>query len=181
MQYSIHAPSEFVCKYRDQLLPAWSRPVASVLVVLQPCSCELLDRTPDTEAQKHQLRSRFLQFGYKIATRLQQLGHLADVFDPQTGLPLLSQPGQLKLDDVAVVQACLGYEAIHTHGCRVLQHPTWGSSVYPSTVVSSAAPDLVTAVSQQFNQIQLRDSGDSGALPTMQCPTPLLAGLFSFV
>lgn len=154
MQYSVHAPSQYICRHLGKLLPTWSRPAAAVLVVLQPCSCDLSHKTPSTEDQKRTLRERFLQFGYRVAAQLQQLGHLADIFDPCTGLPLLSQPGQLRLDDVAVAQAVLGYEAVDRHGCSVILHPTWGSSVYPSTLLSSAEPGLVERVSQQTQEWQ---------------------------
>ena len=148
MQYSVHRPSPFISNHLDSLLPEWSRPVASVMIVLQRCDCDLLERTARTEAQKQQLRRQFLRFGRGVARRLQYLGHLADLFDPCTGLPLLSQPGQLWLDDVAVVRACLGYQSTNSCGCSVLIHPVWGNAVYPSTLVSSAAPDLVELVAR---------------------------------
>ncbi len=148
MQYSAHAPSQFLCTHMDRLLPTWSRPIASVLIVLQPCSCDLLERTPVAEEQKQQLRQSFLQFGYEVAAKLNYLGHLVEVFDPRTGLPLLSSAGQLRLDDVAIVRSCLGYPTVDSFGCSVILHPDWGSSVYPSTLLSSAAPDLVDLVSR---------------------------------
>jgi hypothetical protein len=147
MQYSVHAPSQFLCTHLDRLLPAWSRPVLSVLVVLQPSSCNLVERTAIAENQKHQLRQNFLQFGSKVAAQLQHQGYLAEVFDPRSGFPLLSQPGPLRLDDVALVQACLGYQTTANSGCRVILHPIWGSSVYPSTLLSSAKPELVESTS----------------------------------
>ncbi|MGA7932972.1 MAG: methylmalonic aciduria and homocystinuria type D protein [Kovacikia sp.] len=147
MQYSVHAPSQFICTHLDRLLPDWSSPVLSVLVVLQPCSCDLVKKTSIAEAQKQRLRQNFLQFGYRVASQLQQKGHLAEVFDPRTGLPLLSQAGQLRLDDVAIVRSCLGYQTMDSAGCLVILHPLWGSSVYPSTLLSAAAPEVVALVS----------------------------------
>ncbi|UBF24447.1 methylmalonic aciduria and homocystinuria type D protein [Kovacikia minuta CCNUW1] len=152
MQYSIHAPNQFIDAYLDRLLPDWSRPVLSVLVVLQPCPCDLIERTPATEEQKQQLRQNFLQFGSKVAAQLQHQGHLAEVFDPRTGFPLLSQPGQLRLDDVAIVRSCLGYPTVERYGCQVILHPVWGSSVYPSTLLSSAEPALVETLSTIIKQ-----------------------------
>jgi hypothetical protein len=149
MQYSTHQPSQFICTHLTGLLPAWSHPVASVLIVIQPCDGGLLHKTPQTEAQKHHLRQQFLEFGYQVATRLQHMGYLAEVFDPRTGLPLLSQPGRLTLDDVAIASSCLGYETTHSCGCDLILHPTWGSSVYPSTLLSSAQPDVVEWVSRE--------------------------------
>ncbi len=148
MQWSVHTPSQFICTHRTKLLPAWSLPVSSVLVVLQPSSCNLLEKSPAAEAQKQLLRQQFLQFGGQVAARLQHMGHLAEVFDPCTGSPLFSPPGSLRLDDVAVVRSCLGYSTCDRHGCSVILHPIWGSAVYPSTLLSSAEPHLVRGVLQ---------------------------------
>lgn len=146
MHYSVHPPSSFIRSHLDRLLPDWSRPVASVLVVLQPSSCNFLDRTPVTESQKQFLRQNFIELGCQVATKLQQVGHLVAVFDPCTGLPVNHQPGQIGLDDVAVAGACLGYPTMNRYGCSVILHPDWGSAVYPSTLLSTAEPSLVEAV-----------------------------------
>ncbi len=142
MQYSVHLPNEFIRTHLDQLLPKWPVPVSSVLVVLQQCQWALLDKTPETENHKNQLRENFFCFGYSIALTLGSIGYLTELFDPRTGLPMLSEPGHLKLDDTAVVQSSLGYQLTDQRGCLVIEHPMWGNAVYPSVLVSSA--DLKT-------------------------------------
>lgn len=148
IQYSVHWAHEFLQIHLEQLLPEWSVPVVSVLIVLQMSQSVLLDKTPQTELQKQRLRERFIKFGRRFASKLYEIGYLSEIFDPQTGLPLLSEPGQLKLDDVAVVQACLGYQLVDRGGCSILQHPAWGSAVYPSILVSSAHPEIVESVAR---------------------------------
>lgn len=150
MRYSVHLPNEFICAHLDQLLPQWSVPVSSVLVVLQPCQLALLERTPETETQKNQLREKFIGFGYSVALKLKSTGHWADLFDPRTGFPMLSEAGYLKLDDTAVVQSCLGYQLTAQSGCFVIEHPTWGTAVYPSILVSSASPTVVELVAREI-------------------------------
>jgi len=164
MKYSAHAPSQFISAHQDKLLPGWSRPVASVLIVLQPCQCCLLERNTTTEQEKAFLRRQFLTFAYQIAAQLQPMGHLVEVFDPRTGLPLLSKPGHLPLDDVAVAQSCLGYLIAHSHGCSIILHPVWGSAVYPSILVSSAPLALMTEISKAVGR--LAESSHSGSLHT---------------
>ncbi len=143
MQYSVHAPNPFICKNLSRLLPDWSSPVRSVLVVLQPCQMELMQVTPETDAQKQQLRQRFLDFGLAIVQNLRRAGHLADLFDPRTGHPFLSQAGTLRLDDVAVVRSILGYSTTRFGNCCGILHPQWGSAVYPSILISSAESSQV--------------------------------------
>ena len=148
MLYSVHPPSPFIRRYADQLLPDWSCPIASVLIVLQQADCGLMERSPLTEMQKHLLRDRFLQIGSAIAAELQNQGHHADLFDPKTGLPRLSQAGR-SMDDVAVVRACLGYGTMKIDGCDILLHPDWGTAVYPAVLVSSAVPTVVERVARR--------------------------------
>lgn len=143
IQYSVHSPNDYIHTHQEKLLPDWSLPVRSILVVLQPACIELVQQTPETEAQKQQLRCRFLQFGLEIVQKLRQMGHVADLFDPRTGLPLLSQAGSLRLDDVAVVRSTLGYPTAQHGDCSGIVHPAWGCAVYPSILISSAESGLV--------------------------------------
>ena len=146
MQYSVHPPNAFIDAHRDQLLPGWPYAVLAVVVVLQPCQLVMEDRTLATENYKQQLRQNFIGLGRQVADRLQQLGYQTVLFDPRTGLPLGLPPGSLQLDDVAVACAVLGYGKIHHGSCTMMMHPSWGSAVYPSTLVSSAPPPIVTGV-----------------------------------
>jgi hypothetical protein len=149
VQYSIHPPSDYILQHQSRLLPAWSQAIASVLVMLQPSQFALPERTLDTEQEKEKLRSHFLNRGRAIALALQQQGHLADLFDPRTGWPILSTRGTLPLDDVAVARAALGYSTDRCGNCRVILHPHLGTAVYPSTLVSSAPVEALGAIAQQ--------------------------------
>ena len=120
----------------------------SLLLVLQPASMPLVPQTPATEVYKQILRRQFIDFGRVIVQQLQQQGHLADLFDPQTGWPLLSRSGNYRLDDVAVVRACLGYDTALVANCALLIHPVWGQAVYPATVVASATTAEVAAIAE---------------------------------
>ncbi len=156
MHWSIHSPSPFLCKHSASLLPDWFCPIVSVLVVLQRADCDLVERSPHTDEQeideqKDQLRQQFLAFGRAIAVQLRQAGYQADVFDPKTGYPIFSSPGQLWLDDVAVVRNCLGYPSVKVRGCCVIVHPDWGSAVYPSVVVSSAPLEVMAGVARELD------------------------------
>lgn len=146
MQYSVHSPNEFIRTHLGQLLPSWSLPVLSVLIVLQQCQFPLCERTVEVEKYKNQLRQQFIAFGYSVVFKLREMGHLADMFDPRTGWPIISPPGQLHLDDVAVARSALGYTINDSSPCLMIVHPTWGKAVYPSTLVSSAHPQVVEDV-----------------------------------
>jgi Methylmalonic aciduria and homocystinuria type D protein len=143
MQWSVHPPSSFLQSHLDQLLPGWLEPVQSILIVLQHSEQSLLQRTTATEAEKRRLRQRFMRVGHQLITRLKSQNYQAEMFDPRTGLPLFSPPGTLHLDDIAVVRSTLGYPTHRQGECMTIKHPTWGSAVYPSILVSSAPPEAL--------------------------------------
>lgn len=156
LQYSVHHPPAYICTHLPQLLPQWSVPVRSVLVMLQPSGVALNIQSPETEAQKQALRGIFLDLGYQITQQLKRQGYWGDLFDPKTGQPLLSKPGSAFLDDVAVVRACLGYPCVSYGGCLGVLHPRWGDAVYPSILVSSASPEVLHQVMQSLTGLQAR-------------------------
>jgi hypothetical protein len=152
MQYSIHSPSAFIQAHWRRLLPAWTKPAASILLVLQPAEINLLQPCQQVHEEKQQLRQQFLEFANTIAQTLKQSGHLVEIFDPRSGLPMLSPAGTLHLDDVAVVQNCLGYPVVAAGGCATILHPEWGSAVYPSTLLCSASPRTLQALLENLNR-----------------------------
>jgi hypothetical protein len=149
IEYSIHIPSDFISTNVCQLLPEWLVPVLSVLIVLQHCPVFLGEKTAETEFHKQQLRAQFVQLGRRIVLKLNQLNYQAEIFDPRTGFPLLSQPGSLRLDDVAVIKASLDYPLTEIGGCWIIDHPTWGSAVFPSVLLSAAEPYMTQAVVEE--------------------------------
>jgi hypothetical protein len=139
-QYSIHAPSAYVVAHQSQLLPAWSRPIASVLIALQHCPTALWDRVEASEQAKDCLRAQFLAFGQGLVAASHGPEELIEIFDPRTGLPTRSPAGTLRLDDVAIAQTALGYPTVRRGGCLLLLHPRWGAQVYPSVIMASVSP-----------------------------------------
>lgn len=143
-EYSIHSPSPFIDCSWQALLPTWNTPVLSVLVLLQRSPVRLCESTPEAEATKGRLRERSLSQLMPLVRTLGNHHYLSEIFDPRTGLPLCAgdDVSRMPLNDVAVVHAVLGY-ARHQYGrCHCILHPVWGSSVYP-TILLSAAPTAV--------------------------------------
>jgi len=138
VQGSVHEPSPFLCAHLHRLLPTWQSPLGSAIVLLQRCSMSLSCRTHHTEQEKDLLRDRFFHLGNIIAEALMDRGFEVELFDPKTGVPVRSPKGFIKLDDVAVARAALGYPVRQKGGCIYLVHPQWGDGVYPTTMVSSA-------------------------------------------
>jgi hypothetical protein len=115
-------------------------------VVLQECAVPLVEDNPTTDTEKQRLRQQFIDLGRSIAHELDQLSCVTEIFDPPTGSPLFSEAGQIKLDDIAVIHAVLGYQPIQQGACRMIAHPIWGCAVYPSVLVSTAEPEVLSQV-----------------------------------
>jgi hypothetical protein len=146
VEYSVHPPTWFLSHHLPQLLPDWSEPVQSLVVVLQKSSMPLLRKTKAVEQEKARLRHQFLEFGQALAQDLQALGYTTEVFDPCNGLPTLSRPGGTHLDDLALIQSVLGHQRHRQGACWVMEHPQWGKAVYPSVLVSAAQPSQLQQV-----------------------------------
>jgi hypothetical protein len=142
---SVHHPSPFIVQNLERVLPDWNVPVLWVVIVLQQSRYELVERTPEVEREKERFREKFMRFGVDVVFNLCERGFLSNLIDPRTGYPLLSRPGEIPHDDTAVVKALLGFRVIRNR-CRVLEHPTWGKAVYPSTLLTSAPPKVIKPV-----------------------------------
>lgn len=147
VQMSVHQPSLFIAQNLERVLPDWVLPVnpCRVVVFLQQSRYPLADTAPHIEREKDRLREKFIGFGSDVLRYLRARGFLTDLIDPRTGYPQLSRPGEIPHDDTAVVKALLGFPVIH-NGCSVLEHPSWGSAVYPGILISSACPQIIKPV-----------------------------------
>lgn len=161
IEYSVHPPTGFLNHHLGQLLPDWTEPVQSLLVILQQSTLPLLRKTKAVEQEKGRLRQQFFQFGQELADQLQSLGYTTEVFDPCNGLPTRSNPGSVHLDDLALIQAVLGHQRQRQGQCWVMRHPRWGKAVYPSVIVSTAPPNRLDQLIRQL----VRDSQAIGNLP----------------
>lgn len=147
VQMSVHRRSPFIAQNLERVFPDWVLPVTTcrVVIVLQQSRYPLADSAPHIEREKDRLRERFIGFGSDVLRNLRARGYLSDLIDPRTGYPQLSRPGEIPHDDTAVVKALLGFRVIH-NSCSVLEHPSWGSAVYPSILMSSASPQVIKPV-----------------------------------
>lgn len=145
VQISINQPSPFMVQNLERVIPDWNLPVLWVVVFLQQARYELVESTSHVEREKERLREKFMRFGLDVAFELRDRGLLTDLIDPRTGYPLLSPIGEIPHDDTAVVKTLLGFPITHNN-CRVLEHPSWGTAVYPSILMSSASPKTIKSV-----------------------------------
>lgn len=147
VEMSVHRCSPFVAQNLERVFPDWVLPITTcrVIVVLQQSRYPLAETAPHIEREKDRLRERFMGFGSDVVRHLRDRGFITDLIDPRTGYPLFSRPGEIAHDDTAAVKALLGFPAIH-NSCSVLEHPSWGSAIYPSILISSASSRAIMSV-----------------------------------
>ena len=143
------SPHQFLLNNQQQLLPDWDIPVNFLIIVLQKSAIALNELSQEVFLEKDRLRTKFIRFGSNLIFALQKHGYKSDLFDPRSGYPLLSRQGELTFDDNAAVKASLNYRVISYQNCSLLDHPTWGNNVYPSTIVTSANLNTVELLLDQ--------------------------------
>ncbi|NES81976.1 MAG: methylmalonic aciduria and homocystinuria type D protein [Moorea sp. SIO2B7] len=139
MDISIHPLSPFVANNQKLILLDGNLPLAGVIIVFQQAKFSLTDAVNYVNQEKDRLRDKFIHFGLDVVSALSARVFLSDLIEPRTGYPLLSHPGEIAHDDVALVKALLGFPVM-IGNCSAIIHPSWGSAVYPSILISSALP-----------------------------------------
>ncbi|MGK7890115.1 MAG: methylmalonic aciduria and homocystinuria type D protein [Leptolyngbyaceae cyanobacterium] len=150
MEGAVCPPSGFIQQHWRRLLPHWSTPVLSVLIVVQRSPLPLDDYTLAAERSKQQLRDRTIHLLQPLIHQLHQAQHQAVLFDPQTGFPYQSSVQGIPLNDVAVIYDVLDYDLKPCGDCYCLVHPCWGSQVYPAVVACSASPGHLGAIALPY-------------------------------
>ncbi|MDJ0687774.1 MAG: methylmalonic aciduria and homocystinuria type D protein [Xenococcaceae cyanobacterium MO_188.B32] len=142
IQIYIDRPSEFIRQNQQRLLPNWNISITCIILVLQKSNFPLENSSYEIEREKDHLRAIFLRFGSNLVFKLREFKYQSDLFDPRSGYPLLSRPGDMTLNDIALVKDLLGFNVVKQE-CSLLVHPEWGTAIYPSTIVTSASPEIL--------------------------------------
>ncbi|MGK7872144.1 MAG: methylmalonic aciduria and homocystinuria type D protein [Xenococcaceae cyanobacterium] len=170
VQISIHEPTEYIKENRQKIIPNWESDPVVVIVVLQQSKHSLTNTGPHIEKEKDRLRKKFIYFGCALTSALNNDEFLADLIDPRNGYPLFTRPGKSIHDDVATASTLLGYTKVPKGECSMLNHPEWGTAVYPSTLISSASPEKIQpfikeiAVKQGWKEFSDTRAGTMGRM-----------------
>jgi Methylmalonic aciduria and homocystinuria type D protein len=133
-----------------------------VVPTCQQTSVDLVNRGEKVEQVKDYCLERFVEWADAVCSHLSRQGLWCDYIDPCSGLPVryyqpslvLSAREQLRtsawwlqmrnrqynqpyseVDGLMVFQK---YQVQNAGSCRVILHPSWGSSVYPATLFAKA-------------------------------------------
>lgn len=154
IQIYIDRPSEFIRQNQQKLLPNWNISITCIILVLQKSNFPLENSSYEIEREKDHLRARFLRFGSNLVFKLRDFKYQSDLFDPRSGYPLLSRPGDMTLNNIALVKDLLGFNVVKQE-CSLLVHPEWGTAIYPSTIVTSASPEILQPFLQDLQKFSI--------------------------
>ncbi|WP_198648887.1 methylmalonic aciduria and homocystinuria type D protein [Cyanothece sp. BG0011] len=134
-------PTQFIINNYPKLLPTWKQVPKSVLIVLLYAKLSIENINQDTQAEKERLKQEFLQLGNDLKYILQKENYFIEIIDPQDGKPINSHNATMNFDLIAIVNQILGFNYYHTQqGCKVLNHPTQKTGIYPSILLSDTDP-----------------------------------------
>jgi hypothetical protein len=121
----------------DKLLPDWKIPPQTIAIILLKSQFDLNLETNLINQEKDRLLHYFLTLGETL--KRVNHPHLTEVISPKDGTPQYSRRGELIFDLVATVHHSLRFDFSRTvQGCKVLNHPLWGTAVYPGLFLSDA-------------------------------------------
>eukprot|EP00741_Cyanophora_paradoxa_P014664 tig00020816_g14142.t1 len=147
IEYSIHEAPALLKREAALTFPHNEIKEKDLLIVpcCQPVTVDLIAWGPKEQEEKDRCLEMFIAWGKRVCEAVRAQGHWADVTDPCSGLPLLSERGNHIYSDVEALELLLRYKTVDIGGCRVLSHPKWGYRVYPTTLFSTAPLAVLTA------------------------------------
>ena len=147
----LKAPTPFMQAHWHKLLPDWKTAPQVMVIVLLKAKYALEGEGENISQEKERLAARMTILGGEFYRICHQAGILSEVISPKTGLPIYSQEGELNFDLVKTVHASLGFSYARTHkNCKVFQHPTWQTAVYPGLFLSTASANNIRLILEQL-------------------------------
>ena len=143
-ELSMHRPTRMLERELQHIFPT-SLPkcgAGQVLVIptAQQAGIDLLGLSVEVAQEKDRLLERFVTFCKQLHETLKTRGFWFDFCDPASGLPMFEAGGSV-FSDVECFERLRKYRTSQAGGCKVVYHPTWGSSFYPSTMFTNCPVD----------------------------------------
>lgn len=133
----IHSPTQFIIDHRFDLLPQWQSIPSSILIILLYAKVPIETISQETEEEKERLKQEFLQLGNRLKYILEKDNYFIEIIDPQEGKPIHFNDTKINFDMITIVNQSLGFNYYNTgQGCKILEHPTQKTAIYPSILVS---------------------------------------------
>lgn len=132
-------------------MDAFDEDACVVIPTNQRATVDLVSmRGEAVEAEKDRLLNVFMEFAATVCKEITASNYWADYIDPCSGLPMLTRHCNKVYSEVDGMECCLGYRSYSAGFCKVLEHPVWGTAVYPATIFSNAPKEIIIGILEQY-------------------------------
>ncbi|CAJ0640738.1 10973_t:CDS:2 [Entrophospora sp. SA101] len=143
LEYSIHKGSTRFTRELKNIFPKNIKEIENCLIlpIFLKCHNDLVGVGSQIDMEKDERLEHFVEWGKFVCKRLRERGYWADITDPASGYPILSEAGVSTYPDVQGSYELLKYDVLNAGCCSILLHPNWGSKVYPGTLFTDSNQD----------------------------------------
>ena len=132
--------TEYVLKYRQELLPDWQENPQTIIFFFFQCKCALNgNNLQEEQIEKDRLLVKFNSLGNQFYNLSKERGILTEVICPKTGYPQYSNKGKQIFSIQHLVCRYLPDFTSKSKICGLI-HPIWGQAVYPCIILSNSQP-----------------------------------------
>mmetsp|Transcript_12565 Transcript_12565/g.45835 ORF Transcript_12565/g.45835 Transcript_12565/m.45835 type:complete len:173 (+) Transcript_12565:162-680(+) len=149
LEYSVHSVPKV---YKSTFVDMFPKVDVEKMLVVPTCQHSKLDIVQVGEAvedEKNRLLENFFRFAEKVAEKLKAREQWVDYCDPCSGLRMIHKDNSIVYNEVDGLATLLKYSTMSTGCCKIVSHPRWGTSVYPSTLFTLAPSDVLEEAIQE--------------------------------
>ncbi|KAI7905210.1 methylmalonic aciduria and homocystinuria type D protein [Cokeromyces recurvatus] len=153
-EYSVYKPSSRFLRDFDTIFPSLKEKKELLVVpIIQKCKFDMVGLTKEANEERDIKLEIFVEWGKLVVKRIESIGMWADIMDPASGFPILSEAGPSPYPDVqgTYMLASSRFSIQNVGCCHILLHPKWFSFIYPSTLFTTAPADILEKVINEVN------------------------------
>ena len=112
------------------------------------CTCQkaqydLSEYGERVASEKDNLLENFMEWAENLTRILESKGFFTDYIDPCSGLPMRTRNATCVYSEVDGMELLLRYRSLNAGMCKILVHPSWGTSFYPASMFSKAPAHII--------------------------------------
>eukprot|EP00043_Microstomoeca_roanoka_P014505 m.143797 g.143797 ORF g.143797 m.143797 type:complete len:185 (+) comp16026_c0_seq5:150-704(+) len=139
LEISVHScPPRFAPHFKQIFDPDIDTDRLLIVPTFRKSKADLVGIGGHIEEEKDQLLEEFAEEAKQVCGRIQEQGFWADYVDPASGLPALGERHAGIYPEVLGAQTFLKYDILNAGCCQILNHPVFGTKVYPATMFTTA-------------------------------------------
>jgi hypothetical protein len=147
----VKPPTKFIIDNCSELLPTWEFCPQTIMMILFHTKMRIDTVNSDVKKEKERLKIEFLELGKILKGIFEHKKCLIEIIDPQEGKPIDSDEVTINFDMIAIIHQLLGFSFDNTdEGCKVLNHPTQKTAIYPGILLSDKNPEKVNYILKEI-------------------------------